>query len=47
MAKINPIYAKRAAFRGGHWKAPLPPVCHFGWNIDNWISWIDHEGVWT
>ena len=47
MAKYNPIYGKRAAFRGGHYKCEVPPSYHGNWDIDTWIDWIDTTGVWT
>ncbi len=40
-------WAKRYAFRAGHYMCPTPPVCHFNWSEDAWCDWIDSQGVWT
>jgi hypothetical protein len=37
---------KLTKYRAGLYKMPVPPVCTILWIEENWIEYIDREGVW-
>ena len=41
------IEAKRELYRNGNYKFKPPPVHHTWWTEDDWIHYIDKEGIWT
>ena len=47
MIEHQTMWAKRYAYRAGHYMCTVPPVCTARWSEDAWCTWIDTEGVWT
>lgn len=37
---------KEQAFLDGKFNAPVPSF-YYGWNMSDWIYWIDNEGEWN